>query len=139
MLLAPIIAQVQTVTGLKKVAGAAAFAAAQNTTVTPPCAYVIPLGDNAAPNRMLSGAIEQRVTERFAVILAATNARDTQGYAANDGLETLRAAVIAALLGWQPSTDYDPIEYGKGGMLALANNIFWWQLEFVTAYYERKV
>ncbi len=139
MLLGPIIAQVQTVAGIKKVGGAASFTAAQTTTIVTPCAYVVPLGDNAMPNKMLSGAIEQRVVERFAVILAATNAKDTQGSAVNDGIEPLRASVITALLGWQPSADYDPVEYGKGGLLALTNNIMWWQLEFVTAYQERKV
>lgn len=139
MLLAPIIAQLGLVTALKRVAGAASFAAAQVDAIVTPSAYVLPMTDTASPNRMLSGAVEQRVSERFAVVLAITNARDPRGSAANDDLEVIRSAVMGNLLGWQPAGGYDPIEYGGGRMLALANFILWWQMEFTTAYYERKV
>ncbi len=139
MLIAPIVNQVATVAALKRVSGSASFAAAQVDTIVTPCAYVLPLADTANPNRMLSGAVEQRVSERFGVVLAITNARDARGARANDDLEAIRAAVITALLGWQPASGYDPVEYGGGRMLALTNYILWWQLEFATAYFERKV
>src|SRR5487761_2207578 len=137
MLLAPIITQVQTVPVLKRVLGTVDFASAQQEISGLPVAYVMPLSDAASPNRMLSGAVEQRVTERFGVILAVNNVRDMRGAAANEDLESLRVSVIAALLGWQPAPGYDPIEYGGGRILTLANTVLWWQLEFVTAYFER--
>lgn len=139
MLLAPIITQVQTVGVLKRVLGAVDFASAQQDISGLPVAYVIPLSDAAAPNRLLSGAIEQRVTERFGVIVAINNVRDVRGQAAKEDLESIRGQIINALIGWQPDQGYDPIEYGGGRILSLVNTVLWWQLEFVTAYYERKV
>ncbi len=139
MLIAPIIAQVQTVTVLKSVEGVVEFALAQQSLKGVPAAFVVPLMDSATPNRMLSGAVEQRVAERFGVILAVSNVRDQRGQAANEDLEGVRKSVIAALLGWQPAAGYDPVEYGGGRMLSLINPVLWWQLEFTTAYIERKV
>ncbi len=139
MLLAPIIAQVKTVSMLKNVEGTVGFALAQQNLKGTPSAWVIPLMDAALPNRMMSGAVEQRVNERFGVILAVSNVRDARGEAANEDLEVVRSAVITALLGWQPDAGYDPVEYGGGRMLSLINPVLWWQLEFTTAYYERKV
>jgi hypothetical protein len=121
-----------------KVAGAADFASAREDLKNPPAAYVIPLADNAKPNELLSGTqVEQHVIERFGVILAIRNLRDIRGDAVNSALETLRKKTIAGLLGFVPTTGYDPVQYGGGKLLLLDVATTWWQLEFITGYYER--
>lgn len=117
-----------------KVAGAANFAAVKEDLKNQPAAYVIPMADRASPNKLGSGAISQRVTERFAVVMALDNKRDTRGDAVNAALEAKRAKVIDALIGVMPSAAYDPVEYQGGQLLALDVTTTYWQLEFTTAY-----
>ncbi len=139
MLLGPVADRIRAqVPDLRKVAGAAGFAAAREDLKALPAAYVLPLGDSARPNT-LAGGISQQVVERFGVILAAGNARDARGDAANAALEGLRGAVLQALLGYQPAAEYDPVQYGGGRLLMLDAGVIWWQLEFTTGYYERKL
>jgi hypothetical protein len=121
-----------------KVAGAADFASAKEDLKNPPAAYVIPLDDAAKPNDLLYGTqVEQHVIERFGVILAIRNLRDIRGDAVNVTLETLRNKTIAGLLGFVPTTGYDPVQYGGGKLLLLDLGTTWWQLNFITGYYER--
>ncbi|MBI5659881.1 MAG: hypothetical protein HZC43_10130 [Nitrosomonadales bacterium] len=123
----------------RKVAGAASFAAAREDLKSHPAAHVIPLSDSAGPNVLLGAAMEQKVSERFGVILAAGNARDARGDAVNAALEALRGATIESLLGFVPADGYDPVQYGGGRLLLLDVSIIWWQLEFTTGYWQRKL
>lgn len=140
MLLQPIadllIAQV---TSFRKVSGAANFAAAREDLKAWPTAYVMPLADAARPNSLAGLSVHQHVIERFGVILAVSNLRDVRGDAVNAELEVIRQPTIQALLGFQPSADYDPVQYAGGKLLMLDVSVLWWQLEFTTGYYERKV
>lgn len=146
MLLQPIIDRITATAGVgvlaagfRKVAGAADFAAARDDLKVPPVAYVIPLGDSAMPNTLQSYSVDQHVIERFGVVLAVSNVRDVRGGAVNSPLEILRRATIDNLLAFQPSVDYDPVQYGGGRLLMLDVAVIWWQIEFITGYYERKV
>ncbi len=140
MLLQPIADQLRAiVTDFKKVAGAADFAAAKADVLATPSGYVVPLNDLAQPNTLLGLSVDQHVVERFGVILAVTNARDMRGDAVNTPLEDLRRKVIQALLGFQPTVDYDPILYGGGQLLELDVTTLYWRVDFVTGYYESKV
>lgn len=140
MLLQPIADLLRiAVPDFRKVAGAANFAAVKEDLISPPAAYVIPLADVAKPSDLYGAAIEQKVAERFGVILAVINARDVRGDAVNAPLELLRKTTIGALLGYQPAIDYDPVQYGGGHILAMDVTTLFWQLEFVTGYYERKI
>lgn len=140
MLLSPVAAQLTSVvTAFRKVYGAANFAAAKEDLKATPTGYVLSLSDAAKPNTLIGLRVHQHVIERFGVILAVSNARDVRGEAVNGPLETLREQVIQALLGFQPTTDYDPILYAGGRLLELDVTTLWWQLEFTTGYYERKV
>lgn len=124
--------------GFRKVSGAADFAAAKDDLKIPPVAYVLPLNDSAAPNMLLGLGVDQHVVERFGVVLAVGNMRDMRGDAVNSALESLRRLTIDNLLAFVPSVDYDPVQYGGGRLLMLDVSVIWWQLEFVTGYYERK-
>lgn len=121
------------------VGGAVDFAAAEGNLKSVPAAFVLPLMDKAGQNNLACGGVEQRVVERFGVALVVNNTSDARGNAAHTDLEPLRRAVIDALLNWQPSAEYDPCEYGGGRILKLNGKDLWWQLDFTTAYFERKV
>lgn len=144
MLSAPIVAQLKTfatdgVADFAKVSGAASFATALADLKNPPAAYVIPLSDVAQRNALIGTSVDQRVDERFGVVLAVRNLRDTIGDAVNADLETLRKKTINSLLGMIPADGYNPICYGGGRLLKLDVSTLWWLLEFTTVYYERKV
>lgn len=146
MLLQPIVDRLATLMsmptlagGFRKVGGAADFASAKDDLKVPPVAYVIPLGDNAMPNTLQGYSVDQHVVERFGVIIAVGNVRDVRGEAVNAPLEALRKLTIGNLLAFQPAADYDPVQYGGGKLLMLDVAVIWWQLEFITGYYERKV
>ncbi len=141
MLLKPIADRLKTEVPAfrNNVTGTAGFAAAQEGLKSVPAGFVLPLMDKAGRNDLACGGVSQSVTERFGVVLVVSNMRDAQGGAAHDDLQTLRRAVLDALLGWQPSAEYNPVEYSGGRMLALNGADLWWQLEFTTAYFERKV
>lgn len=124
---------------LRQVGGAADFSALPEAgPQAVPAAFVVPLDEHAGPNKLDTG-ISQRVDVRLGVILAVRNLRDGVGAAANDDLETLRRAIKDALLGWRPPDAVDVCIYGGGRVLQLNNQVLWWQDDFLTAYYERKV
>lgn len=139
MLLQPIATLLKTdITDLRKVVGAANFAAAQADLTATPAAYVVPGGSNAQPNTLLGYSVSQKVVEFFDVILVVDNKRDVRGDAVNAPLETLRAAVLATLLGSQPATDYDPVTLAAESLLNLDVTTLWWQMRFATGYFETK-
>jgi hypothetical protein len=125
--------------GFRKVAGAANFAAAREDLKNPPAAYVMPLRGKAGPNRLIGMNVHQQVTEMFAVIIAVDNKRDVRGDAVNAALEPLRNATISALLGFPPAADYDPVVLESETLLDLDVTTLYWQIAFMTGYYERKV
>lgn len=139
MLLQPIADRLKTPAlnlGFIKVAGAADFANARREAVRTPSAYVIPRGDVPRPNELQGNSVSQLVVERFAVILAVENARDTRGDAVNATLEAIRNPTIKSLLNFVPAVGYAPITYAGGKMLMLDVSIMWWQIEFLTSVYE---
>jgi hypothetical protein len=130
----PVIARIRDqVPALKRVAGAADFAAAAPDAKQLPAAFVVALSDRAGPNRLAVQATEQLMDARFGVIVAAQNLRDPRGEQAAVELRALRAAVAGALLGWTPDGEtLEPIEFAAGRMLQLDNLVLWWQDDYTT-------
>lgn len=126
-------------TAIRQYGGAAEFAALpDNGPNAVPAVFVVPLHDTPSANQLETG-IMQRVTCQFGAILAVRNLRDGVGGAASDELGPLRRLVRDALLGWiAPGCD-EVITLGPGRVLQLNNQVLWYQDDFVTAYYERKV
>lgn len=124
---------------LALVAGAADFqkASEANPTATP-AAYVFVLRENAGPNGVAPD-VHQRVAVEVGVILVVRNLGDVKGAAAGQDMETLRAAVKAVLLGWEPAAGYDALERGNSGLLAFRDGHMWWQDTYTTAFYDRSV
>lgn len=76
-----------------------------------PHAFVLPLGESADGEVMLS-SLDQELTTRFAVVVAVANTSDERGQAAAEAIYDLRANIIAALVGWTPDpARYSPILY----------------------------
>lgn len=90
-------------------------AVANSAKLNHPSAYVIAAGDDAAPNE-LQNVARQNITDLFDVILV-LDSTDERGQEAADLLHDLRAGLWKALVGWQPGTEYDPIEYGGGSLV----------------------
>ena len=127
-----------TVSALRRVAGAADIAAAEEDLKRMPAAYVLPLRERAGEN-YLDNAVSQRVARAFGVLYAVRNLRDARGDAAHVHLEELRTEGRAALLGWEPDDDHEPIEFRGGRLLRLTNPILFWQDEYETAHLVRAV
>lgn len=116
-----------------KIAGAAELALAMSNTLYDEMAFVIQLSEVASRKEYDSG-INQKVIERFAVVVALKNdttSSDKTGITANDLLFTVRAQLWKALLGWQMNEGEESLVYYSGGRLLQINPAYlWFQFEF---------
>lgn len=113
--------------------GAAELAYALEYTLKQDCAFVIQLGETASTNQY-DGAINQKITERFGVIVALDNGSSDKGKTgliAYDKLFDIRAQIFKAILGWQMSGTESPISYGGGKIAGINRAYLWYQFEFV--------
>lgn len=95
-----------------------------------PAAYVIPLDDNAGENKSQTG-YWQDVTDGFAVIVCMSNVADERGQSAvSDCVDDIRTELWLALLGWEPTPDYYPIQYEGGTLLQMTRAALYYQYEF---------
>ena len=96
----------------QRVAGAATFRQVVLQDDFPvPHAFVLPLGDSADGDVMVSG-LDQELTTRFSVNVAVANTSDERGQAAAELIYDARAELIAALVGWTPdAARFSPILY----------------------------
>lgn len=139
--LTPMIAQVKAqVAALKHVGGAADFGAAARDLKLAPAAFLVPLRAVAGPNMLDSAdTVMQRIAASFGVIYGVSNLMDASGAKSEADLAPIREATIGALIGWRPSADHDTCLYAAGRLLALGDRVLWWQDDFTTAFYARKV
>jgi len=113
-----------------RVGGAAQFGAVtESTALELPCAFVIPLEDSPDPS-MSQNSIRQPLDETFEVVVAIDNRADERGQGSGRTVHTMRAALWAALLGWQPGPRYDGIDYEGGNLLSIDRARLWWRFEF---------
>ena len=97
-----------------------------------PMLWVVLDSETAAPNALDIG-VSQQIEVQFSTIYAAIDI---------DALDTLRALVRSALLGWAPLSDdgtATPFEHRSGEIADLAGDIIWWRENYVTTYIERAV
>lgn len=95
-----------------RVAGAATYRQVSLQDDFPvPHAFILPLGEAADGEVMLS-SLDQELTTRFAVVVAVANTSDERGQAAAEVMFDARAQLLAALVGWTPdATRYAPVLY----------------------------
>lgn len=103
----------------------------ENQHLDVPAAYVMPWEDapdgkdNASP-----GGYRQTVSDGFSVLVVVDNRAGEYSPAAADQVHDLRAEIWAALLGWEPSDDYDEIVYQGGGIEYVDRARLYYRLDF---------
>lgn len=113
-----------------RVAGAAQFQMLpESASLDVPCAFVLPMDDSPDPS-ISDNTVRQYLDERFAVVVALDNTTDERGQAAVLNVHTARAALWAALLGWQVTTNHNGINYEGGSLLKIDRARLWYQFEF---------
>lgn len=120
----------------RAVSGAADLQAARESPPKQlPVAFVIVTQEDAGPNAYSTIALQQHVVATVAVVLCVENRRDVRGAQARVDLEALRTYLLSALLLWAPAQGFDPIEKGRGKLLAFQDQMLWWQDDFRTGYW----
>lgn len=126
------------VTALKAVGGAGEVEAALQDVAIVPAAYVMLWSEKPYSNALVN-ATSQKVEMRLRVIVGVENHCEVTLKSGVNDLETIKDAVIAAVLNWSPETGYDPCDYAGGQIYQLINPRLWWQMEFITAKYIRAI
>jgi len=136
---AAIIARLKTVVGLKSVGGSIDFSGIETAPKLLNAAYVLPSSDKSGPNALASGGIEQKSTLRFSVAICARNIKTLSGQSNPMGeLPAVRAAIDAALIGWEPLPEYDLITHDSGRLLQVGKGVMWWMDDYMTGYFRRQ-
>ena len=139
MIIADAIARLEAETGttFRKIEGALALAGLTGAPKQTPCAFVVPIAEDAGSNHLV-GAVSQENVERFGIVVALKSVNDPTGEKATTDLETVRDAARDAILGWTPDEAYTPCEFSRGRLLSLRDSTVWWQDEFTTKTHLRK-
>lgn len=131
--LADWVTRLQSQTDLKKVGLAADLEAARRDLKQMPAAFIL-LGRETVQRNEELDEVGQLVDVEVIVAIAIDNAGAKTGARNIDQLKTIREQIDARLLGWQPSTAEDKVEYDGGRLLGFSNQILWWADSYATQY-----
>ncbi len=115
-----------------KVGGAPELALVSEYPLQQEWAFVVPVAESPTPNQD-DNDINQRLVERFAVIVALANdgtKTDITGYTAASRLDGVRTELFRALLGWQMPGAESLVSYAGGRFIDADRAWLWWQFEF---------
>lgn len=114
------------------IAGAAELDLAVRETLRGDMAFVVPLFADAGRND-LDNSINQKMYERFAVVVALANdksQREKTGVVAFDQTHDIRECLINVLVGWQPSGSEGLVFYRGERNIMVTNAYLFYQFEF---------
>jgi hypothetical protein len=114
------------------IGGAAELELSIKNTLIKDMAFVIPLAENS-PENTYDNTINQKITERFGVIVALANdvsQSEKFGFTAYDQLHDVRNELFIALLGWTPLDAESQVCYIGGKIIDINNAYLWYQFEF---------
>lgn len=97
-----------------------------------PAAYVIATADAATPSKAQNRVI-QEITDQFNVVIV-LDTSDERGQEDNEILHDIRGELWLALVGFTPSPEYTPIEYGKGALLHISRARVVYQFTFFSEF-----
>ena len=120
----------------KEVEGASDLQNITANRLSDPGCYVFSESVFVTPNTVI-GKTMQQVTLTFAVVIVLKNVKDARGSDAADVSNTLQESVRTALLGWQPHSVADPMEYAGGTLVSFSNGFFIWRESYRTIQYIR--
>ncbi len=132
-MLAQIVDRLKGVGGLRAVDGVIGLAGVKGVPPVTPCAFVMPLSDQAGPNMTMTG-IDQRVEQLFGVLVILRGAGDLKGSKAANVIAVTRDAINAHLVGWQPPGAESAIDYVGGALVDLIDDTVWWLFRYRNAY-----
>lgn len=92
----------------------------------------------SAEGNQLANQVSQRVPVEITVAYWVRDASDASGEAAMDGVEDLREAVLAALLGWTPEGQVEPLLYRGGAVVSSAFGAVLWADQYTIQTYLRR-
>ena len=101
------------------------FTVAALPTQTLPAAMLYPISAVAAPSTTDGNCLRQREEQTFGVLLMTMDSN----------IETLRRAVMAALLGFQVAAGYDHVEYSTGDPIDGGGGLDLWTETYTDALY----
>lgn len=132
---APTIAQLKGA-GFASVEGVLEFAGLQAAPRLSPALFVVPERESAAPNRIASGVIDQKVTEVISVVLVVA-AQRREG-AAGEELQIHTGRIEQAMVGWRHPDASSPCEYAGGRLLSAEGQRVAWVMSFSACRHIRK-
>ncbi|MDT7533733.1 hypothetical protein OVY48_09885 [Sphingobium sp. SA2] len=101
-----------------------------------PAAYVLPLGIRGGLFNAMANLIVQDIVETLGIVLFLRSAGDATGGQLTDQLIPLRNAVIRAIVGWAPQSDWLEAEtvgvfrLARGELISLSAGLLIYQLDF---------
>lgn len=101
-----------------------------------PAAFVLPLGLRGGSFNAMANLIVQDIVETIGIVLFVRSAGDATGSRMVDQLTPLRAAVIRAIVGWSPPSEWLDDEavgvfrLGRGELVSLSAGLLVYQLDF---------
>lgn len=125
--------------GFLRVGGAADLGAALDGVTTAPACFVVPLAEQVTETQHGPQRVVQTVTVTVGVLLVIKNVQAAAGAPALSGLETLRAAVRACLLGWMPAGAHVACVFAGGELADFQPGLMWWQDGYKTAHHIQSI
>jgi hypothetical protein len=133
---APIVAQLKAA-GFNYVEGVIEFAAMTDVPRQTPALFIVPQADTASPNTLSAGAVDQRVSDVFSIVLV-EEAKRVIG-AASEALVEGSHKVEQALTGWQHPDASSPCQFVGGRLLSTQGHRIAWSMSFSLPRRIRKV
>lgn len=103
---------------------------------TCPAAFVLPLGIRGGTVTAMAGAFAQDIVETLGIVLFLRAAGDATGGSLTDRLTPLRNAVIRAIVGWEPQSDWlegesvGVFRLARGELMSLSAGLLTYQIDF---------
>lgn len=138
MKLTPIVEELKRA-GFRRVYGALELAALDKEPTTLPALFVVPEGENAAPNNLV-GVHDQAAERRFGIVILVDGAARREDRISEE-LTELEEKVIFTLAGWTHPQASRACDYAGGRLLTMSasGRTLAWMVSFRTARHIRKV
>lgn len=102
-----------------------------------PWAFVLEVGEDAEPNALAVNALRQRVVQTVGVLIVHKFAGSHAGAETRAALGPVRQAVRDALINWEPTQDFTPMELVRGRLVGMAGGAAFYQQDFRTDWFVR--
>ena len=112
---------------------AAGLASLDGQIATTPALYVYMGEEGGSPNSRANGVLQDVECDVVCLICTSQLADRTGGAAAGE-IETLKAAVRACLIGYQPEPQSRPLTLAGGALIRARQGQIWWEYTFATSY-----